>query len=281
MLSPASPNVKAMSFRSQFHGHHFLLLASALFLTLATSAPAITPWTLVINTNNIIVVTNAAYGAVGDGVTTNTTAIQNAINAATASVSVNGLSGGTVEIPPGIYLSGPLTLKQNVNLQIDGGAILRMLPFDKYPMTWITNATEYYFTNVSDFISGSSLTNIEISGSGAIDGQGAPWWPWANTNNAVRPIMIRLNSCKREMIQNVTLSNSPEFHISISGSSAANSTVQGVTIRAPSSSANPPSHNTDACDVDGTNILVQNCTISVGDDNLHLRRWNLGRAHLQ
>ena len=33
-----------------------------------------------INTNNIIVVTNAAYGAVGDGVTTNTTAIQNAIN---------------------------------------------------------------------------------------------------------------------------------------------------------------------------------------------------------
>ena len=63
--------------------------------------------------------------------------------------------------------------------------------------------------------------------------------------------MIRLNSCKGELIQNVTLSNSPMFHISISGSSAANSTVQGVTILAPSSSANPPSHNTDACDVTG------------------------------
>jgi hypothetical protein len=78
--------------------------------------------------------------------------------------------------------------------------------------------------------------------------------------------MIRLSGCNRELIQNVTLSNSPMFHISISGS-AANTTVQGVTVLAPSSSANPPSHNTDACDVAGTNILVQNCNISTGDDD--------------
>ena len=56
------------------------------------------------------------------------------------------------------------------------------------------------------------------------------------------------------------------FHIAISGR-AGNTTVQGVTIRAPSSSANPPSHNTDACDVSGTNILVRDCNISVGDDD--------------
>ncbi len=56
------------------------------------------------------------------------------------------------------------------------------------------------------------------------------------------------------------------FHIAVGGK-AGNTTVQGVTIRAPSSSANPPSHNTDACDVSGTNILVQNCDISVGDDD--------------
>jgi polygalacturonase len=242
----------------------FLLLALAGgwgFDTMTLAAPALPN----INTNNIIVITNATYGAVGDGVTTNTTAIQNAINAASAGGTTNGLSGGTVEVPAGTYLSSPLTLKNNVNLQIDAGAILRMLPFTNYPVTWFTNGGNVYFT-ANNFISGTSLTNIEISGSGAIDGQGLPWWPWANTNNAVRPIMISLSGCNRELIQNLTLSNSPMFHISIGGN-AGNTTVQGVTIVAPSSEANPPSHNTDACDVSGTNILVQNCNISVGDDD--------------
>ena len=230
-------------------------------------ASAITPWSLVINTNNVIVITNAPYNAVGDGATDNTLAISNAIVTAAAGGTTNGLVGGTVEIPPGIFLSGPLVFKSSVNLQIDGGAILRMLPFGQYPVTWITNGANYWFTNAPNFISGSSLTNLEISGSGAIDGQGAPWWPWANTNNASRPRMLSPSSCNRMLIQNVTLSNSPMFHIALGGSGTGNITVQGVTIRAPSSTASPPSHNTDACDVTGSNILVQNCDISVGDDD--------------
>ncbi|HTR40282.1 MAG TPA: glycosyl hydrolase family 28 protein [Pseudomonadales bacterium] len=220
---------------------------------------AVTPWSILINTNYIVYVTNSAYGAVGDGVTTNTAAIQAAINSATKGGTTNGLVGGTVEIPaPGIYMCGPLTLAKNVNLQVDSGAILRMLPLTNYPGGTV---------NPANFISGSSLTNIEISGPGAIDGQGAPWWPYANTNGASRPVMISLSSCKYELIQNITLSNSPMFHIAIGGS-AANSTVQGCTIRAPSSE-DPltPGHNTDADDVSGTNILIQNNNISVGDDN--------------
>ncbi len=206
-----------------------------------------------INTNNIITVTNAPYNAVGDGATDNTLAISNAIVAAAAGGTTNGAAGGTVEIPPGIYLSGPLTLASSVNLQIDAGAILRMLPLGQYP-----GGT----TDGTTFISGSNLHDIEISGSGAIDGQGAPWWPYAKTNGANRPRMISPSNCNRLLIQNVTLSNSPMFHIAISGSDSGNSTVQGVTIRAPSTSP-----NTDACDVDGTNILVQNCNISEGDDD--------------
>ena len=236
----------------------FIFLAATLLL-LAAKASAVVPWTILINTNNVIVITNSPYNAVGDGVATNTTAIQNAINAATLGGTVNGLSGGTVEIPPGIYLSGPLTMKSSVNLQIDAGAILRMLPLGMYPGGTNLGTT---------FISGSSLHDIEISGPGAIDGQGAAWWPYASVAGANRPRMISPSSCNRLLIQNVTLSNSPMFHIAISGSSSANSTVQGVTIRAPSSS-DPvtPGHNTDACDVSGTNILVQNCNISVGDDD--------------
>src|SRR5215469_1473085 len=218
---------------------------------------AITPWSSSINTNNIIVVTNSPYDALGDGVFTNSVAISNAIVAASRGGTTNGLIGGTVEIPaPGIYLCGPLQLANNVNLQVDAGAVLRMLPYNSYPGG---------ITNPPNFISGNSVTNIAITGPGAIDGQGAPWWPGYKTNT--RPIMIRLSGCNYQLIHNITLSNSPEFHISLS-SSKGNATVDGVIVRAPSSS-DPvtPSHNTDACDVSGTNVLVQNCNISTGDDD--------------
>ena len=207
-----------------------------------------------INSNNVIVVTNAAYGAVGDGVTDNTLAISNAIVKAAAGGTTNGAAGGVVEIPAGVYMCGPLLMKSAVNLRVDAGAILRMLPYNTYPGS-------------ANFIGAINVTDVAISGPGAIDGQGYPWWSSFETNSALaRPIMIRFQGCNRQLIQNITLSNSPMFHISVS-SSRGNVTVQGVTIRAPASNVSPASHNTDACDVSGTNILVQNCNISVGDDD--------------
>ncbi|HEY1663587.1 MAG TPA: glycosyl hydrolase family 28 protein [Verrucomicrobiae bacterium] len=192
------------------------------------------------------------YGAVGDGVATNTAAIQAALDAASAA------GGGTVELPSGIYLSGPLHLASGINFHLDAGAILEMLPLDKYPGG--TGDPE-------NFITGSGLHDISITGSGMINGQGIPWWPYAKTFGARRPIMIRLTSCTRLLIENVTLTNSPMFHIAISGGSS-DVTVRGVTIRAnPSSDPVNPGHNTDACDVGGHNILVENCDISVGDDD--------------
>jgi polygalacturonase len=222
-----------------------------------TRSVAVTPWSIRINTNNVVVVTNAPYGAVGDGIFTNTVAISNAIVAAAKGGTTNGLIGGVVEIPaPGTYLCGPLQLANNINLQIDSGAVLRMLPYSSYPGG---------IFNPPNFISGNNLTNIAITGPGAIDGQGAPWWPGYQTNN--RPSMISLSGCKYQLIQNITLSNSPMFHIALS-SSKGSATVDSVVVRAPSSS-DPvtPSHNTDACDVSGTNVLVQNCNISTGDDD--------------
>lgn len=194
----------------------------------------------------------ANYGAIGDGVATNTTAIQTALDAAGTA------GGGTVEIPSGTFLCGPIRLSSSINLHLDAGAILLMLPLDKYP-----GGTD----EPQNFITGSGLHDIAISGSGMIDGQGIPWWPYARTIGARRPIMIRLSSCTRLLIENVTLTNSPMFHISVSGRSS-NVTVRGVTIHAnPSSDPVHPGHNTDACDVAGTNILVENCNISVGDDD--------------
>ncbi len=194
----------------------------------------------------------ANYGAAGDGATTNTAAIQAAINAA------NDAGGGTVEVPAGIFLSGPIQLASRINLHLDAGAVLRMLPLDKYPGG----------THVGDtFIGGANLHDVAISGSGMIDGQGIPWWPYADVRGARRPRMIVLTACNRILIENVTLSNSPMFHINIRGDSE-NVTVRGVTIRAnPSTDPVHPGHNTDACDVNGRNILIENCDVSVGDDD--------------
>ncbi len=188
------------------------------------------------------------FGGVGDNVTTNTTAIQNTISAAHAA------GGGTVEIPAGTFLSGPLTLASSVNLQLDSGAILRMLPEQSYPGT-------------SPLITASSLTNLEITGSGIIDGQASftTWW----TNNpslpsSQRPILVSFNSCKLVLIQNITLENPPSMHIIFKGSDA-NVTIQGITISTPGNSP-----NTDGIDLIGTNILVKGCSISDGDDCIAL-----------
>jgi polygalacturonase len=192
------------------------------------------------------------YGAVGDSIGTNTTAIQAAIDAAGAA------GGGTVEVPRGNFLCGPIHLASSINLRLNDGATLVMLPLDKYPGGTVSPR---------NFISGTDLHDVVISGAGIINGQGIPWWPYARHRGARRPIMIRLLACNRVLIENVTLTNSPMFHIAISGKSS-DVTVRGVTIRAnPSTDPVNPGHNTDACDVSGKNILVENCNVSVGDDD--------------
>jgi hypothetical protein len=214
-----------------------------------------------INTNNVIVVTNAAYGAVGDGIFTNTTVIQNAINAATKGGITNGLRGGTVEIPaPGVFLSGPLNFSNNVNLQIDAGAVIQLLPYGSWP-------GEPYTGTVLPLLNGSSLTNIAVTGSGLIDGQGAPWWLRYSTNN--RPVIINFSSCSEVLLQNFTSTNPPVAHIAVKGANAGNISVIGVRLFAPDSD-DPvdPSHNTDGCDFAETNALFQDCVISTGDDNI-------------
>jgi len=192
------------------------------------------------------------YGAVGDNATDNAKAIQKTINAA------SNAGGGRVVIPSGIYLCGPVQLANNLDLQIDSAAILRMLPMDRYPGGIKEGLA---------FITGSDLHDVAISGKGTIDGQGSPWWPFARKESAKRPRMIVFNNCDKILIEQVKLMNSPMFHIVIH-SKSTNITVRNVIIRAPAST-DPvnPSHNTDACDVSGKKILIQNCDVSVGDDD--------------
>jgi hypothetical protein len=205
-----------------------------------------------------------SYGAVGDGATTNTLAISNAIAAAGAA------GGGTVEVPAGTFLSGPFTLTNSINLQIDSGALLEMLPYGSYPSTIITNTTTNgvtYTTNMAEFIYGTNLHDVEISGPGTVDGQGAPWWTAYNANNSVLrpPDMVGLAGCQRVLIQNITFQNAPEYHVSFEQSDG-NVTIQSVTVNCPTTAA----ADTDGISLNATNCLVQNSSISVNGDHLQM-----------
>ena len=161
------------------------------FVTAALAAPTLPN----INTNNIITITNAPYNAVGDGVSTNTLAISNAIVAAAAGGNTNGLYGGTVRIPMsgiGTYLCGPLALKNNVNIQIDASATLEMLPVSVWTNLLAQSGNGLTY---GDLIYASGVTNLEISGSGTIDGNGAGWWslPTSGAVYGNRPYMIYFN----------------------------------------------------------------------------------------
>jgi polygalacturonase len=184
-----------------------------------------------------------SYGA-STSSANNATAIQDAINAASAA------GGGTVQIPSGTFLSGPLTLKSKINLNLASGATLRMLAYGTYPGS-------------TSFIVANTLNNIEISGSGTIDGQGSAWWSAYNSNKSLaRPQMIVIESCTDVEITGVTLLNSPNVHLSMPYSNNQ-VTISGITITAPSNSP-----NTDGIDPEGSNYLIENCTIDNGDDNI-------------
>lgn len=203
----------------------------------------------VIPTNTFLV---TKFGAVGDGKTMNTAAIQKTVDAASAA------GGGIVLVPEGNFLTGPFTLASQINLQLAKGAtILITDDIKNYP-----SADERY----QDCISVVGAHDIEISGEGAIDGQGKAWWDAFRADKAMthRPYMIKFNKCSRVYVHGVTLTNSPMFHLV--PQNCTDVTIQGITIQSP---ANAP--NTDGIDPSGWNYLITNCTIDDGDDNIAVK----------
>jgi polygalacturonase len=110
-----------------------------------------------------------SFGAKGDGITLNTQSINKTI----ASVSQKG--GGVVLIPSGLWLSGPIELKSNVNLHLKRDAILQFTDdFNQYKLVQGNWEGQPAWRNQSP-ISGVNLENIAITGTGIIDGNGGAW----------------------------------------------------------------------------------------------------------
>jgi polygalacturonase len=110
------------------------------------------------------------FGAVADGTTLNTKAIQAAIDKCAANKA-----GGVVVIPKGTFLSGAIFLKQGVNLLVEKDGVLKATTNpDDYPQIqsrW--EGTEELYT--ASFVNAEGVTGLEISGEGTIDGSGEEW----------------------------------------------------------------------------------------------------------
>ncbi len=111
------------------------------------------------------------HGAIGDGRVKNTEAIARTI----AAVAQAG--GGTVYIPAGLWLTGPIQLQSNINLHVAKGALLQFTSeFEDYPLirsTWEGLAEVRCISPIY----GKDLENIAITGAGVIDGAGDAWRP--------------------------------------------------------------------------------------------------------
>ncbi|HEX5653312.1 MAG TPA: glycosyl hydrolase family 28 protein [Chitinophagaceae bacterium] len=203
------------------------------------------------------------YGAVGDGKTLNTVAIQSTIDACYK----NG--GGKVIFPEGIYLSGTIELKDNVTLHLKKGA--RLLG---------TTDLEQY-RNLDPFTEGLGIDvgwallvavdakNIGIEGEGAIDGQGAKLKAehilkdtrpegqrWGR-----RPFLVRIVRCRGVRVKDITLNYAAAWTSHYFQSTQ----IQIENVKIVSTGV---AHN-DGIGIDGCqDVRIKNCDVISGDDAL-------------
>src|SRR5690625_2276486 len=110
------------------------------------------------------------FGADDSGAALSSKAIEAAFEAAEKA------GGGTVYVPAGTYLSGPIKLRSNTNLHLDAGSVIKFSnDVADYPVLrqrWEGAETTVY----APLLYGEELENVSVTGYGLLDGQGEFWW---------------------------------------------------------------------------------------------------------
>ena len=206
------------------------------------------------------------FGARGDGANDDTAAIQTALDA-------SGQTNGTVHFSLGTYLSKPLTIRTKTTLNLDQGAILQASPVQsdylKGGGDWLKARSSGAFT---PFIGGNDLEDVVIEGPGIIDGHGEVWWDEAEKARRKvsgytlpRPNLIGLTRVTNLVVRDITLRNSPKFHLVPTECEGV--VISNTTILAPEHAANTDAIDPSAC----KNVLITHCVIDVGDDNVAIK----------
>lgn len=188
----------------------------------------------------------------------NTKEIQQAIDTA----SENG--GGIVFVPTGVFATGALFMKSNVELHLSPGAVLSFSTNQAdYPVVqsrWEGVQQAVY----ASCIYGENAENIAVTGFGKLDGNGQAWWHMFRNERAAlrypRPKLISFHQCRRVTIQQVQLINAPSW--TVNPILCENVTIDNISILNPADSPNTDGIDPESC----KNVRISNCSIDVGDD---------------
>ena len=222
-----------------------------------------------------------------------------AINKAIDKCSKQG--GGRVIVPKGVWYTGPITMKSNVNLHLEEGAVLLFsTDLSLYPLV-LTRWEGSDCYNHQPLIYAYGQTNIAVTGKGIIDG-GATyenWWShksddpnewndWLDRQRAgretlmswnkigvpvservlseglgLRTQLLNFNKCENVLIEDLTFNRSPFW--AIHPFLCTNVIIRGVTV----CSHGP---NNDGCDPESCkDVLIENCIFNTGDDCVALK----------
>lgn len=246
----------------------------------------------------------ADCGAVADGLTLCTDAFEKAISQLTKQ------GGGRVVVPEGVWLTGPIMLKDNIELHLEAGALVCFSPDKRLYIDKSPNASRVY-----PCIRASKRKNIAITGQGILDGGGQQWrpvkrgkvsdvewkrytemggevtpkgdlwYPWKlksgypdiretpQQQESMRNDLIRLTDCENVLVEGVTIQNAPKFHLH--PCYCTNVIIDGVTVRSEWNVQNGDGIDLSDC----YQALVVRSTVNVGDDGICLKSGKPSKSH--
>jgi polygalacturonase len=221
------------------------------------------------------------YGAKAGETNLCTAAFQQAIAACAQA------GGGRVVVPAGVFRTGPIHLRSNVELHLSAGSELVFSDrFADYlpPVLVRVGGVELY--NYSPLIYARDCTNIAITGTGKLNGNAKAWWAWKSSETragfemgakgvpveqrvfgteaaAIRPSFVSFVSCTNVLMEGFTIGSGPNWTIHPIY-------CQNVTIRRVNVDTDGP--NNDGIDPDSCrDVLIEDCTFSTGDDCVVLK----------
>ena len=235
--------------------------------------------------NNVVTLTD--FGAKGDGTALCTDAFTKAMK------KLSTMGGGKLEVPAGIWFTGPIQFESNIELHTAVGALIVFTDdYDAYPMIETMFEGNTAKRRMSPLYA-YNKENIAITGHGTFDGNGQAWRPvkklkltdaqWSaltKSGGSVekniwypeikerafnRPVLLDFMYCKKILLKNVTFSNSPAWNVH--PCICEDVTIEGVNIKNPWFAQNGDGLDLESC----KRAKIINTTFDVGDDAICIK----------